>query len=298
MRERLQQAWAKRMERVACRAPGDDPTPVLEAMGQLVVWHLVEHLEGTDTAPERGNDARSGRVSFGRHRTATGAARRQPTPRRVYERLPARELRVLRSAADEALAETRIRAERDGEDRSAWLDALALGELGRSILREGAPSRALLARAPGDLRRPSPRRLASMLDGRLDGLSAACCAVWCLRNDAQEARTLWWARKGSSRPPLRVAASDPEPIRAPDEGTFLAVHEAASLEAVWFATSRELAVYSGENHFLTLTAPGLVTEDARPGYWLGRVSAGLVGDLDVEVKWGDGYFDWRLRIPH
>ncbi|MFW6066981.1 MAG: hypothetical protein ACOC97_01485 [Myxococcota bacterium] len=263
MHERLQRAWAERVHRASQWRRGEDPTPVLEALAQAVVLHLVQALE----------------LASERDRT------------------------VLEQAAGPALAAAREGALGDATERDGWLDAVALAELGRRLLRGEAPG--ALTGVPGDPRRPTPRRMASMLDGRLDGLSAAACAVWCLRHDTAEPRLLWRLgaegddedrRQASEPPPVLVAAAGPDDMRDPAEGRVIAHHPEARAEAVWFAAERQLAVYAADDVHVRLSGAGLAMRDLRPGYWLGEVDPDAPSPLRIALQIGGRSFDWHLPL--
>lgn len=260
MRERFERAWAERVQRVRQWRRGDDPTPVLEALAQAVVWHLVDAIDAVS-----------------------------PEDRAALEEI-----------APAAVAAAREQAMAGPGDREAWLEAVALAELGRRLL--GGEARPDLAGLPSDLRRPTPRRLAAMLDGRLDGLSAATCAVWCLRHAPEEARLLWTLGGEPVEPaagedePILVAAAEPEPMRAPDEGRVVATLGAPAVEAVWFAADRQLALYAADEVYVTFTAPGVTTRDLRPGYWLGTVDAPETVALSGQLRVGDRVSRWDLSL--
>lgn len=259
MRERFERAWAERVQRVREWRGDDDPTPVLEALAHAVVWYLVDAI---DTVPSE-------------------------------------DRAVLEDAAPAAVAAAREHALASPADRQAWLEAVELAELGRRLLRGEPPSD--LAGLPCDLRRPTPRRLAAVLDGRLDGLSAASCAVWCLRHAPDEARLLWALGGASELPveqaePILVAAAEPEPMRAPDEGRIVATLGEPAVEAVWFAVDRQLALYAADEVYITFTAPGVTTRDLRPGYWLGTVDAPDAIALSGQLRVGDQVLQWDLSL--
>lgn len=260
MSDRFEQVWAEGVHRVRDWQRGDDPSPVLEALGQAVVRHLVGILDRVDTGDRE----------------------------------------ALLQASRPALAATRELALASAEDREAWLEAVALAELGRRLLAgEGAGD---LSGVPRDLRRPTPRRTAAMLDGRVDGISAASCAVWFLLHDAGEPHLLWsLAEQAASTPsgdgePVLVAAAEPEPIRAPDEGEVVGRHGDPPVEVVWFASDRQLAAYAADDVYVALAAPALTSRDLRPGYWLGSVDPRAPSDMEVELKVGDRRFTIRVRL--
>jgi hypothetical protein len=259
MRERFEATWAERVHRARQWERGDDPTPVLEVLGQVVVRHLVGALEAI------ADDDR----------------------------------RHLRDTAGPALASARERALAEPQDREAWLEAVEVAALGLRLL-EGQPPGALRS-LPCDLRRPTPRRLAATLDGRLDGLSAASCALWYLQHDPNEARLLWSLAQPLDTPapgdaPILVAAAEPEPMRPPDEGHPIAARTDPDVEAVWFPAERELALYAADEVYVALTAPGVTTRDLRPGYWLGTVDPGAGPALDASLKVGDRVLPWPLHL--
>jgi hypothetical protein len=259
MRERFEAAWAERVQRAHLHRPGDDPTAVLEVLGHVVVRHLVGALDA----------------------------------------VPAEEMRQLRSTARAALAEAKARALADPTERDAWRDAVAVAELGLRLL-EGRPPGDLQA-IPSDVRRPTPRRLASALDGRLDGLSAAACALWYLKHDPSEARLAWSTFQApedatDASAPVLVAAAEPAPIRAPDEGRPVTMRTDPDVEAVWFEADRALALYARDEVYVMLTAPGVTTRDLRAGYWLGTVDPAHGPTLDATLTVGDRTLPWRIDL--
>jgi hypothetical protein len=256
MRDRLRLTWEERVQRARQWQAPEEPTPVLEALAQALVWHLVGGVE------ELASDDRQ----------------------------------ALEEVADAAMAQAKERAMGGEDDRGAWLEAVALAELGRAALQGRTPE---LSDVPADLHRPTPRRVASMLDGRLDGLSAAACAVWCLKHDPSEARLLWSLgaereRERRDSEPLLVAAADREPMRAPDEGRLVATHEDTGVEAVWFDADRELALYAPEDVYVALAAPGVTTKDVRPGYWLGTVEPSAADPVRAQLKVGEQSWEWAI----
>jgi hypothetical protein len=259
MRERFEATWAERVHRARTWQAGDDPEPVLEALGQAVVRHLVGALE----------------------------------------EVPAEERQALEAVAGPAMAAARERALADPDEREGWLGSVAMAALGLRLL-QGEPAGDLSA-IPRDLRRPTPRRLTAALDGRLDGLSAASCALWYLVHGAGEARMIW-SMVGGAEPadaderPILVAAAEPAPMRPPREGRPIATRSDPDVEAVWFAAERELALYAREEVYVALTAQGVTTRDLRPGYWLGSVDAGVGPELGASLKVGDRVVPWRLQL--
>lgn len=263
MRERFEAAWAERVQRARQWGSGEDPTPVLEALGQVVVRYLVGALDAVD----------------------------------------AEDAQALRSVAPSALTAAKERALAHPPDRDAWLEAASVGELGLHLLEGGDPGD--LHSVPGDLRRPTPHRLACTLDGRLDGLSAAACALWYLKHDPSEARLAWSTAQAlsdeeasASEPPLLVAAAEPTPMRPPDEGRSVATRTDPDVEVVWFPDARELALYATEEAYVALTAPGVTTRDLRPGYWLGGVDPSAGPTLDATLTVGDRAVPWRIHLGH
>jgi hypothetical protein len=265
MPEGLVERFAADVRRASRFSPGDDPFPVIEALGYAIVLHLVGALDGI---------AESERRSL---------------------------LSVSKAALDAARAFGRGEDD-DPDDAEAYAQGARLGELGSRLL-EGETSPRLEG-LPADALDPTDRRVLRMLRGELDGLSAAACAVRCLMRDDARPRLLWTiaqdaleeARRCAPPAPLRLAAADPAPIRPPDEGRFVGALEDTLLEAVFFPAERQLAVYAATPAFLQVLAPGLTPKDVKPGYFLGELAPGLGPAIELEVRLGDRTFRWGLTL--
>jgi hypothetical protein len=208
----------------------------------------------------------------------------------------------------------------EADDADAYARACRLAALGARLLAGEAAG--ALDGLPADAIDPTDRRIVRMLGGELDGISAAACAVRCLRRDDPRPRLLWSiaaraaeaeadeplraigndgagvdeARRAHITAPLRLAAADPAPIRPPDEGRFVGALEDTLLEAVFFPAERQLAVYAATPAFLQVLAPGLTPKDVKPGYFLGQLAPEVGETLDLEVRVGDRSFRWGLSI--
>jgi hypothetical protein len=274
MRERFERAWSEQLQRARQWRSDDDPTPVLDALALSSVRYLVGTLE----------------------------------------MLPRPDRETLRAVAGPALGAARRLALASEDDREAWLQAVALAEWSLRLLELG-PARAadpvapeILAALPGELRRPTPRRLVALLEGRLDGLAAASCVVWYLRHDPAEPRWLWSlaVQQDLHRPatattpngiqPMLVAAAGPVPMREPGAGRVIAQWADPGVELVWFEADRQLALYALEESYVALTAPGVTPCDLRPGYWLGDVVSSGATALQAEVTVGDRVLSIELAL--
>jgi hypothetical protein len=263
MAEALVERFLEDARRASRWARGEDPFPVLEALGYAVALHLV------------------------------GALDHVPSSARA----------ALLEAAEAALDAARAVGGDDPDDAEAYARGALLGALGARLLA-GEPAGALRG-VPADALDPTDRRVMRMLAGELDGLSAAACAVRCMKRDDPRPRLLWTvdagasAARASQRPePLRLAAADPAPIRPPDEGRFVGALEDTLLEAVFFPEERQLAVYAATPAFLQVLAPGITPKDVKPGYFLGELAPDVdVGaPLELDVRLGDRTFRWGLTL--
>ncbi len=261
MSERLRERFADHVRRATRWAEGDDPFPVLEALGYAIVLRLVDGLD----------------------------------------EVPAADRAAILGVAADAIRAARA-YEGDGEeDAEAYARGAAIGELAMRLLA-GKPA-VELEGLPADAMRPTDRRIVRMLKGELDGLSAAACAVWCLRAGDDRARILWSVERqlaadtaSNAEEPLRLAAAEPASVRPPDDGCFLGAYEDTLLEAVFFPEERQLAIYCAPPAFLQVVASGLTPKDVKPGYWLGDVAADAGPTRELEVRVGERVLRWGVDL--
>ncbi len=261
MTDRLLSRFDDELRRAKRWSAGDDPLPVLEALGYAVALHLVGELEAVSTA-SRGALALAGRGAIDASRTFAAAG---------------------------------------SEDADAYEEAARLGELGvRLLAGKGAGS---LDGVPADAMDPTDGRIARMLRGELDGLSAGACAVRCMKRDDARPRVLRAVERratedaaalGAER--IRLAAADAAPVRAPEDGRLVATLEDTLLEAVYFPAERQLAVYAASATFLQVVGTGVTPRDAKPGYWLGDVDASAGPTLELEVRIAGRVVRWGVDL--
>lgn len=219
----------------------------------------------------------------------------------ALEETPARERAALLAVSGRALPAARaFRGER-GDDADAYGRGAAIGELGARLVAGGPPGD--LDALPADALDPTARRIARMVRGELDGLSAGACAIRCMRMGDERARLLWSVERTLDaeaahevEAPLHVAAAEPARVRSPDDGRFLGSYEDTLLEAVFFPEERQLAIYCATPIFLQVIAPGLTPKDVKPGYWLGEVAADAGPTLELEVRVGERALRWGLGV--
>jgi hypothetical protein len=181
-------------------------------------------------------------------------------------------------------------------------EAVALARAGLALLGGQRP-RTLPA---GDLIRPSPRRVAALLAGTLDGLSAASCALALARTVEGRAEIAILSRaaegdaaavSATTDEPLALAAQEAQPMRSPREGRRIARLAAPEVEAVLFERrgQRELAVYGTASEPVRLVADCLTPVDFRGGYFLCSVAprASLVNG---QLHAGDRIVPWTFAL--
>lgn len=184
----------------------------------------------------------------------------------------------------------------DAEAREDWLDAVKVVKAGASVL--SGSEQPVLDALLSDPVEPSPRRLLSMLNGELDGFSAASVATWYFRRDAQEVRRLWRMRGGAATEvePILLAADAQKSVRPPLGGRPLGELASLRVEAVFFDDERQLAIYSADRIPVHLMNEGFTTIDAQLGYWLGQAGEGVKGSVEVELRVGEAIERWVLEI--
>lgn len=206
------------------------------------------------------------------------------------------------SAADRTMlrrqgAQAALRLPPDDEDRTLERDATAaaLDALdGQPPARLGALASPL---------RPTPSRTVAFLDGGLDGFAALAVAAR-LALDApalQAVRGLVAARSPAApaQTPIALAAAAAPSVRPPLGGR--PIGRRPGVEALLFEDDdgggpvRRIAVYAEEDRAVRLEADGLVQENVRPGYWIGRLTAPS-RSLQATLQLGDDLRPWVLEL--
>ena len=97
---------------------------------------------------------------------------------------------------------------------------------------------------------------------------------------------------------LAIAAARPASVRQPAGGRVIAERKRPPVEAVLFEDEdcRRLAVYAQVSVPVGLVAEGVTTEESMAGYWQGRLDADAE-HIEATVHLGDQSFDWKLILP-
>lgn len=259
----LRRRLLRELGRAAAWQHGQDPAPVLEALGYA---SFIEAIGARDLL---GRD----------------------------------EAKTLRRAGREALlafgpAETLGRDDRDdAEDQAIVRRRMA------AVAREGLAAlerRGPAPRAAGMHLHPPSATLVRMLGGDVDGLTAGRWAMH-LRTCASCKQEIAIARSAAGElddvRALAVAAARPATVQAPAKGRVVAEKKHPALEAVLFEdeTGRRLAVYAQRSAPLRLVADGVTTEDTLEGYWIGRVEPGVT-KVRAQIFVGEEVAAWEIDL--
>ncbi len=147
---------------------------------------------------------------------------------------------------------------------------------------------------------PPAATLARMLEGKADGLTAGRYALHVLAcaRCQRVIETLPVVRElAVADVPMLLAASPATRVRSPEDGVIVARRTTPEAEAVLFQDNdiRRLAIYADSDAPLRMVAPGLTTEDAHAGYWIGRVDKD-VKELTATLHCGKKSVQWRVKL--
>lgn len=153
---------------------------------------------------------------------------------------------------------------------------------------------------------PPAATLARMLEGTADGLTAGRYGLHVI--ECARCQQVLTALPQAAQPtvagsvlrdaPLKFAASPATRLRSPEGGVVVARRTKPAAEAVLFvdADANRLAVYAASDEALRLVAEGVTTEDARAGYWIGRLDTGL-RELAATLHHAKSSVRWNVKLP-
>lgn len=254
--------------------PEQDPDPVVHALG-YVVW--LSALGETELVPR---SSLAPLVKMGK-----------------------RALLVLGSSALKSAAD---RDDSDAaSDRHALHQVTDLVRAGVAIL-EARTSAALEQSVVATTLHPASATLARMLEGNADGLTAGRNGLHVMH--CERCQKLLRALPAASASlslsphvvadaPMVLAASPIAQVRSPAGGIRVAHRTTPEVEAVLFQDIdvRRLAIYSSDDTPLRMVAPGLTTEDARAGYWIGRLDHD-VHEIAATLHYAKKSVKWNVKL--
>lgn len=265
MNQSLERAWKKGLDRAARWRRGQDPTPVLEALGLALVLEVTGDL-----------DVR---------------------PSDELEPLRARGTDAVRAAAE-------VRGARD-DDPEARRWAADLARAGLRVLGVTTKSGARRAPAdvlhPQHAR--LLRMLRGELDGLAAGacathvLSCARCASAVRVLQMSELPVATGSGGTVEEGWMAVAASPRAPMRPPSEGRLVARLEDQRVEAILFEDhgAQRVGVYAADPLPIRLAGERVTTEHMLPGYFLGRIDP-RGKTLDATLHIGEREVRWRIPV--
>ena len=264
MSEQRRMGFEQSARRASRCRPGDDPSPVFDALGHAL-WLAALGELGQASAATRATLREQARTVL----LGLGALRGAAVEQDAGEQ----------DEADAVAAEAAL----------GGLEAMAHAGLGALSGSLRAPAAASKLHVPD-------ATLARMYRGETDGLTAGRHALHMLGCERCR-RALAALRFGADwlrAEPLAVAAAAPEAMRAPSEGRRVASLEQPALEAVLFDDGR-IAVYADGHEPVRLVAEGLTTEATLGGYFLGRIAQGTT-QLDATVYAGAESRRWTIAL--
>lgn len=241
--------------------PGDNPSPVLAALGYALWARVLNELD---------------HIPPDRIRALSTTARRALLT-----------LGTLRDEGEDTTA----------DDTDAQAADQAINQL-QALAHAGLQALTTTPKPPKHQTKlhPPDQTLIRMFHGKAAPLTTARYAAHALscKPCQQKVDALRIAAQQAVEEPLAVAAAAPAGLRDPRDGRVVAVHEEWGLEAVLFDDGH-LAVYAEGNEPLRLVADGVVTEETLGGYWLGRVEPGVVR-LEAAVHLGGTQLQWSFAL--
>lgn len=254
----LRQRIESELERADAWKQGNDPTPVLEALGYALTLDALQ-LRDLMSAP-----AAKRLRSIGRRALLAWA----PT-----------------SGEDDDAGGMQAASQQIQQIAQAGIDSLGRG---------GAPRKQLHGLHPPS--RTLARMLNGDLDGLTAGRYAAHM-VGCksCQRDIEVLRNVSVVSPDVSR--FAIAAAKPPAVRPPAGGRVIADRKRPAVEAILFddEDGRRLAVYAQANEPVRLVADGVTTEETLSGYWIGRLE-GDAQQLAATLYVGDQTFEWKLSL--
>jgi hypothetical protein len=253
----LHNSWQSHLERALSWQPGDDPEPVLEALGYVLVLKVVGKRDWLPPAQAKLLQKVGAQVLLALD-TSAGDEDDRVVMNRVADQAnsalfwlkhPNKRLNV--RSAEIHPSDARLVRVLNGQ-----ADGLTAGEVASHVTRCSAcTERVELVLTTDRLARDD------------EGLALAAASPASVRPPS-EGRTIG-TRK---RPTAAEAVLFEEKGRAP-----------------------RLAVYADEMVSVRVVAEGIKTENALAGYWLGRVKRGIER-LEATIHIGDRSFTWKLKL--